>query len=389
MNNTIPILINKSAVIVCHDAMFGPPHELRDYLLQHGIRRLLFIGHPNKTLKGNDITSSYFEKYSDGKMVEKHINPVVELPEYIGYVRDSFYTIFWTIIHMGRSTDYFIGLGNLNAFIGLLLRVIGVTNKVFYYVIDYIPNRFSNKLINYFYRWIDQVSALYSDITWNYSKRMIVERNNSWKRKFKNQLVVPNGIHVNTNLYKNCKSVKYHELIYLGAIKKEQGIDIVIRALPTIQKSIHDVKLTIIGKGYYVDELKKLASELRISKIVKFYGYVKDPKDADLLVSQYGLGVAMYDSKSSYVIYTEPGKVKRYLACGVPVIMTNISPIAKDIEKNKCGIICPYSVQSFSEKVISFFKKRNTIALYRRNALKYVLPFDWDKIFTNAFSESK
>ncbi|MCX6791903.1 MAG: hypothetical protein NT149_02595, partial [Candidatus Gottesmanbacteria bacterium] len=49
----------KTAVIVCHDVMIGPPHELRDYLIQHKIARLVFIGHRNRARLENDIHRSY------------------------------------------------------------------------------------------------------------------------------------------------------------------------------------------------------------------------------------------------------------------------------------------------------------------------------------------
>ena len=377
-----------SAVIVCHDAMFGPPHELRDYLFEHGIQTLLFIGHPNKTVSENVVRSSYFELYRYGKRVKTYVSPVLRFPELLGYAKDLLLTVFWTCTNMHGRVDYFIGLGNLNAFGGLILRIIWKVKRVYYYVIDYIPNRYRNKIASSLYLRIDNICARHSDTTWNYAKRMLVERKKQWKETYDNQLIVPNGIHIRTDVIRPFSAVKKTTIVYLGTLREMQGIQKVIQALPIIRQSIQNIHLNIIGKGVYVQALRRLTDDLHMQDYVTFVGYVEDPLLADKHMATAALGVATYNPKTSFSVYAEPGKVKRYLSCGVPVIMTDVTPLGKDIERNKCGMICKYDADDIARKITEFLKDSEKMKNYRLNAIRYATRYEWERIFTDAFLHS-
>src|SRR3972149_11366644 len=137
-------LSGKKAVIVFHGSTIGPAHDLRDYLLKEGIGELLFISHPLLYIKDNFGKSSTCEIFREKKLIKTKVSFHWVLPEHLLYLKDSFYTLFWSLTLIGKF-DYFFGLGNLNAFAGFILKAIGGVNKVIYYVIDYIPKSFVNK----------------------------------------------------------------------------------------------------------------------------------------------------------------------------------------------------------------------------------------------------
>lgn len=378
----------KTAIIVCHDAMFGPPHELRDYLLNHHIKQLLFIGHPNKTMYDNAIRSSYFEYYKNGKLVKTYKAPAWNLPELVGYAKDCFWTLVWSVGIVKGTADYFIGLGNVNACCGLLFKMLGLSTSVYYYVIDYIPNRFANQFVNLFYHWLEKTAALYCTATWNYAPAMMKEREQKWHRIFPHQIIVPNGVHIRKQNIATFEHIHRHELIYLGTLTKQQGIQLVLRALPAVKKKITDMQFSIIGKGIYQKTLETLAKKLGISECVTFLGFIEDPVEVDKRIGQAALGIATYDPELSFVIYTEPGKVKRYLSVGVPVLMTNVSPLAKILEKKSCGLVCHWDTEEVKDSIISFLSDVSRQKRYRRNAVSYARAFTWEKIFTDAFVKS-
>jgi len=374
----------KTAVIVCHDAMFGPPHELRDYLLSHNIRRLLFIGHPNKTLVGNDITSSYFEVYEKKEKIKRYVSPVIQLPEMIGYMKDSFFTFYWSVTQMTGTIDYFIGLGNLNAFIGLILKGLGLTRKAFYYVIDYIPNRYSNKFINLFYQWLDKICAQFSNCTWNYAQKMIDARALRWQKAFPYQKVVPNGIRLREKT-KIKTHVSIKEILYIGTLHEGQGIQLMIEALPHVIHVFPKVRFSIIGKGEYRQYLEKMVHKRRLKNHVQFLGYIQDPAEADARIAQASVGLATYTPTNSMITYTEPGKVKRYFACGLPVIMTDVGPLARVSVEAGCGIIVGYDAKILARTVVALLTNKKLLEKMRKNALAFVKKYEWDHIFTDAF----
>src|SRR3989338_1546357 len=138
---------HKKVVIIIHESTTGPGHDLRDYLLKQGVSRLLFIAHPLLYIAANFKNASRYELYKNGKLAKKHTGPYLLLPEYILYVKDTLVSLYWIIRHMGFH-DLFVGVGNLDALLGVFLKLIGITRQSIYYVIDYVPNRFANKTMN-------------------------------------------------------------------------------------------------------------------------------------------------------------------------------------------------------------------------------------------------
>jgi glycosyltransferase involved in cell wall biosynthesis len=376
--------INKqSAVIVCHDSVFGPPHELRNYLNDIKIKELLFIGHQNKYVVNNPIKNSYYEYYQQGVRCKVGELQMQNLPEFIGYIRDFIITIFWSLHYM-RRIDIFIGLGNLNALVGLILNFFWRSKKVIYYVIDYMPIRFQNRFVNSIYHYVDYVCIKRCTYTWNYSQNMIKAREAHWKQIFHNQLVVPNGVSIH-NSNKDPHTIN-RDLIYIGTLFKKQGIDLVIKTLPKLIRLYPNIKFKIIGHGPYLDILKNLCSVLKVEKYVIFYGFISDPVEADNIIQTCSLGIATYEITDNFVQYTEPGKVKRYLACGIPVIMTNISDITIDVIKYRCGYVIKYSETEFIKKITEYFDHPDKQLIYRKNALQYAKKYTWNKIFSRVFA---
>jgi len=95
--------------------------------------------------------------------------------------------------------------------------------------------------------------------------------------KAENLSLVYNGI--DTDLFRPEKTSdikKGDEFIILAVarLKKEKGIQNIIRALPELLKKISRVKLLIIGEGEYQPELQRLAEKLSVADKVSFLGLV-------------------------------------------------------------------------------------------------------------------
>ena len=374
----------KIAVIVCHDVMFGPPHELLDFLLQHKIARLVFIGHRNRALPENDIYRSYCAIYRKGVKIRTVYAPdISRYPDFVAYAIDCMWTLYW-VLRFSSSTDYYFGLGNMNAMMGLILRFVGNVKNVIYYVIDYIPNRFSNSIINWFYMKLDYWSALYADATWNYAPIMIKSREKMWNKTFPHQIVVPNGIRIRVS-GKIKKDINHKDLMYIGTIHRQQGIQLVIKALPIIKGKIPNIRFIIIGQGPYKKDLDVLIRRNNLKKHVLFLGYIEDPKKADGQLAKGYIGVATYTPDNVMVRSTEPGKIKRYFACGLPTIMTDTGEIAEISEKAGCGISIPYNSTMVANEVIRLLSDTKLYGGMQKKAIAFAKKYDWEHIFSQSF----
>ena len=71
-----------------------------------------------------------------------------------------------------KKIDLFIGIDNLNALTGIIMKAFGKVDKVAYYIIDHMDRRFKNPFFNFFYETIDRIACENSDVIWSLSARI-------------------------------------------------------------------------------------------------------------------------------------------------------------------------------------------------------------------------
>lgn len=66
-------------------------------------------------------------------------------------------------------------------------------------------------------------------------------------------------------------------LVAVGRLSKEKGLELLLRALPLIRATFPGVKVTIVGQGPLEAELKDQAQEIGIESCVRFVGFQPNP----------------------------------------------------------------------------------------------------------------
>lgn len=66
---------------------------------------------------------------------------------------------------------------------------------------------------------------------------------------------------------------QHYQVLYVGRLAKEKGIDDLIRAIEQLHKKIPRISLTIVGEGYWQADLEALAQELGLSTNIRFVGF--------------------------------------------------------------------------------------------------------------------
>jgi glycosyltransferase involved in cell wall biosynthesis len=95
--------------------------------------------------------------------------------------------------------------------------------------------------------------------------------------------------------------------------------------------------------------------------------------------------VAPYEI-DAYIQYSEPGKVKLLVADGFQVVITNVSKIAHEIDREKCGIMIRYERQELVEAIVKLLKNEDLLKTHRRNVPKLARKYSYDRIFAKALS---
>lgn len=377
-------------VIVAHESSEGPPQELRDFLLRRRIKKILYIAHPLIYLKELYKNSSRYVVYEEGKVTKRFTSFHWRLPEPFLYAKDVLYTIFWCL-KSDEQVDIFFGADPLNALSGIILRKIGKVKKVVYYSIDYTPKRFDNPIFNSCYHSIDKICCYLSDYNWVGTDRTTAARitNGVSKEKMTKVVVVPDGTHSLSIEKKLISEINMHTLVYVGFMLEKQGIDLLIESLQEIKKKIVDIRLIMVGKGPYLLTIQKKVAELGLEKFVEFKGFIQDNDVLYDILTHCAIGLAPYvEDKNSYTYYSTAGKPVLYLGCGLPVIITDVPPIAREISERKAGIMIHYKKSDLVQAVFSLLDNKKKYEEYRQNAIRFGQELDWSEIFSKACIET-
>src|SRR5579859_1774870 len=346
----------------------GPPQEVRDFFLPK-VKSVVYIEHP---FPYADDHRSSMTIYTNGKLEKVLFTPPLYGPTALFYCIDIFLTLYF-LLKAWQKYDLVVALDNLNTFSVAPLKWAGIIKKLVFYTIDYTPKRFSNPILNWLYHWTDRRACYWADAIWVLSERMTETRTTNGVDIHKSALAIllPMGAQLDRITPLPFSQIHRHQLIFVGHLLAKQGAQLVLRALPSVKKKIPHLRFVIVGQGEYAKELQRLTKELKINELVEFKGFVESHEVVEKLVCESAVGIAPYEpTEDNYTFYTDPGKPKLYLGCGLPVILTGVPLIAKEIEKRKAGIVVEYSPESIADALLRLFQNDALYKRYRQNALK-------------------
>ena len=130
-------------------------------------------------------------------------------------------------------------------------------------------------------------------------------------------------------------SIAADELVvgYCGQIIKEKGLECLLKAFKIVKRDFPDAKLVIAGRGGFLPELKELARETGIEHSVIFAGFRRDMPSVMSALDIFVLPTKWGEGFSRVIIEA--------MACGKPVITTDIGGNIEAVEDGKTGRIFP------------------------------------------------
>lgn len=165
--------------------------------------------------------------------------------------------------------------------------------------------------------------------------------------------VIYNGINLNkissfgqTDILKRYKITEDDFIVlYLGRLIPIKCPQDLVRAFPKVVKKVPNARLIFTGKGEEEMNLKKLVSDLNLNDKVIFAGFVSEDK-WDLLKR---CDVFVLPSISE----GHPIAVIEAMACGKPVIATNVGPFPEIIRDGETGLLVPlHSPDDLADAII-------------------------------------
>jgi glycosyltransferase involved in cell wall biosynthesis len=216
----------------------------------------------------------------------------------------------------------------VNGVIGEELKMVGVP-RVFVKSFEFVEKhiyKFSQRIIT---------------VTKNIKKELV----GKYALSEKKIIVVPNG--ANTDLFRPLNTERAKKeldlddksfyVIFVGYLVQWQGVDRLIEAAPFVLKEVPNTKFIIVGEGRILNALKAQVEELNITDKFTFTGKV--PYEIiPLYINACDVCAAPFIRERNEKIGLSAIKVYEYLACGKPLVASNIEGVGDLLEISKSGI---------------------------------------------------
>lgn len=155
------------------------------------------------------------------------------------------------------------------------------------------------------------------------------------------------------------------ELLYVGRLADEKGIDNLLRAVARLDSREMDIHLNIVGSGPANESLRELASELGVMDTVTFHGFV--PKGPELW--------KQFDEADLFVLpsHTEglPRVVAEAMARGLPVVTTAVGGLPELVDDGENGFLVePGDVDGLVEAIVEVCSDEGLRERVARTALE-------------------
>ncbi len=176
---------------------------------------------------------------------------------------------------------------------------------------------------------------------------------------------------------------------FVGNLIPWQGLEIIIHAASQTIKNNNNLHYLIVGDGILRGELENLSVKLGVNEHVHFIGSVKHEEVAKYInVSKICL--APFVSQRNKKVGFSAIKIFEYLACGKPVITTNLPGNNLEIvQKNNFGkIIDPDSSELLDEAINLALNDEIMIENTKKYSSQFIRDnYSWDIIAKKVYNE--
>lgn len=381
---TLEQLKEKKVVIFSHYATTGACEELRDWLIEIRVWEVVYIAFPFGSNLRRPIN---IEKFRNGaRICQSHSLFRFNLPEPFAYAKDFLYALYYAV-RWGQGADILIAGDNLLATAGILTRWLIKVRHVIYYMIDYTPIRYANRMLNACYYNIDRFAASHADEVWPLTEQIISGRFAAGRldKQRVRWHVAPYGCHPVPNA--ETRAFDRRRVVYMGDVVRSKGADLFVPFARELSQLIPEIRFTIIGGGRDLTSVQEEVQNAGLGDTVEIKGFVPSIKEVIEILAQCALAIAPYDPRdpNNFTFYSDPGKIKVYLGCGLPIVLTDVPPIARTLAHEGAGHIAPYDPAALASEVAALMESPD-YASNRMRAAALGRRFEWSRVFKEAFA---
>jgi glycosyltransferase involved in cell wall biosynthesis len=272
---------------------------------------------------------------------------------------------------------------------GIGARKLGRAGIVVYWGVDFVETRFGRGPLTSVYERLEGYCCRHSDARFELSAEMRDARDRRHRREGAELVpsrIVPMGGW--TEMVPRTEEDGYRRriVVYMGHLLPKQGLLELLESIRILRDQGVEVSLDLIGRGPQEPELRDRVRELDLTARVRFLGYVDDHREVERLLSLSSVGAAPYatGNAASYTIYADPGKLKVYLAAGLPIVTTNAAPVAAELARAGAALVVDFDPASIAAAIAGLLGSAPEWRRHRLAALKVSRNYNWALILSGA-----
>jgi glycosyltransferase involved in cell wall biosynthesis len=372
-------IAESSFALVTNGFADGPMQALRDYLIQRRAGHLVTLSHPLSPEEGG---RHLLQEWVGG---EPGRSSKVELPS----LPPLTYPLDLLVHPLLPVVDCWFGFNPLNVLHGLAARRLGRTGLVVYWGVDFVESRFGGGPLTGIYERLEGYCCRRADARFELTAAMRDGRDRRHRREGERLApvrVVPMGGWTALAPKTTEESRRRRVVVYMGHLLPRQGLLELLEAIRVLVDRKVEVRLELIGRGSQEGQLRERSKQLGLDSRVTFRGFIEDHRELERLVSDGTVGVAPYATgdRSSFTAFADPGKLKVYLAAGLPIVTTNVAPVAGELAEAGAALLVDFEPAAIAAGIEKLLDSAPEWRSHRRAALQLAEAYDWRVILSGA-----
>ena len=370
-----------SFAMVANGFADGPAQALRDHLVATGAD-VVTVLHPLTPEQG---TRHVVTTHAGGRQLQtRSIDARLRPP--LSFATDP-------AIPLGLPrVDVWFGFNPLACVRGLVQRRLGRAAEVVLWSVDFVPDRFGRgTVLTRVYNRLDRWCCLRANarIELSEAAREARERHHGIDPGAgAPALVVPMGAWLDRTPIVPPDGYERCRVVFLGHLVPRQGVARLLDALALLQRRGANVVADVIGSGPDEQLLHERAHSLGLDDVVDFHGFVPDHRDVERLLATASVAVAPYDdSGTSFTRHADPGKLKAYLAAGLPIVLTDVPPNAGELSESAGAEVVAFDAEALANAIERALAAPDEWRERRERALAYARRFDWSVLLERLMTD--
>jgi glycosyltransferase involved in cell wall biosynthesis len=365
-------------VIAANGFAEGPAQALVEFLLARGAAGIQTIFHP---LVAEGDARHVVATYTPGdeptfRRIRLPVHPPVTYP------------LDLIVPLCPARADGWFGFNSLACARGIVALATGRADTLVYWCVDFVPDRFGAGLATRVYDALDRFCCRRASARFELSEAALRGRERRHGLPA-NQLaparVVPMGAWLDRVPTTAEDGAARRTLVFLGHLVPRQGVALLVEAIEILHRRGVAARMEIIGRGPLEEQLRQYARVRGVADHVVFHGFLPDHRDVERVLASASIAVAPYETDAtSFTRFADPGKLKAYLAAGLPILLTDVPPNARELAACAGAEIIPYDGAALAAAVERLLADVAEWRRRRERALVAARAYDWNVILEPA-----